>query len=217
MQPHRLSDEFLGGVASLPSATTKTVASGKAPLFAAGARADYVHVVESGLLSGSREPHKGLLFFLGAGSIAGPEALAGEATYRHTVRIRQVARIVSVPANELLSWCNLDAGRWREMLLAVAAQHEATEQRIERLCGSGVRQRLLDSLLEIAELTEAGADPYPVVRLPQHEIATYIGATRETTTMVLNSLAREGVVSLGYKCIALTRAAGPETRAAVGS
>ncbi len=68
-----------------------------------------------------------------------------------------------------------------------------------------VRNRVASGLLRLLERT--GGD---VVRATHQDIAGLIGATRETTTTVLHTLQREGVLEIGNRRIAIRDAAALE-------
>ena len=204
MQTFRLAEALAEQLACIPGAITKTMTRSKTPLFSTGARADYVYIVRSGLLMLARDPEMHLTQVVGAGSIIGYEALAGESVYHHTANVVEAGVVIAVPAEAVLAWCNADATRWRKILLAFVAQHALLERKLEHLCRSDVRRRLLYFLKEIGELTTTDPDEYLTIRLTQRDLVRYIGASRETTSTTLNPLEREGLVSLGRKCIVLS-------------
>jgi CRP/FNR family transcriptional regulator len=56
-------------------------------------------------------------------------------------------------------------------------------------------------LTELAKLTPATDGSDIVIHISQNELASLVGATRETTSTTLNSLARQGLISLGHRLV----------------
>ena len=78
-----------------------------------------------------------------------------------------------------------------------------------------MRSRLifyLDELARIGQPADAGGTS--LIHISQNELASLVGATRETTSTTLNTLAREGLISLGHRLVVIPsldalRNAGP--------
>lgn len=80
---------------------------------------------------------------------------------------------------------------WREQLKRLAE----LRRRVGLLNGASVEQRILQTVAELGECAKA-ATPDAVVPLAQKEVAELAGATRETTSTLLNRMRRLGLVSL---------------------
>ena len=64
-----------------------------------------------------------------------------------------------------------------------------------------MKQRIVYYLNELARINP-GADPSgSVIHISQNELASLVGATRETTSTTLNSLARQGIIVLGHRLV----------------
>ena len=74
------------------------------------------------------------------------------------------------------------------------------EKKIELLCLHDVEYRILYYMAELARTfgAKANGSEYSIP-LSQGELASLIGATRETTSTTLNTLARRGVIKLGRR------------------
>ncbi len=74
--------------------------------------------------------------------------------------------------------------------------------RIEMLAWYNVEHRILHGLAELARLVEPNADGSTYsIPMTQAEIASFIGATRETTSSTLSNLQTRGLVTLGRRLI----------------
>ncbi len=96
------------------------------------------------------------------------------------------------------------------MAAAIVSQHRALEQRLEGLLLQGVEARLCAFLLDAAE---RWGQPHPDGRLisapfTHAEIALLIGSTRETVTLVLGRLKREGLCAFDRRRVILCDPAG---------
>ena len=74
------------------------------------------------------------------------------------------------------------------------------ERKIEHLCQSDVRHRLIYYLVELARLRPADTGGH-VIHISQNELASLVGATRETTSTTLNGLSRQGLIVLGHRLV----------------
>ncbi|MCC6536486.1 MAG: Crp/Fnr family transcriptional regulator [Bryobacterales bacterium] len=99
-----------------------------------------------------------------------------------------------------LAWQNEDLTRW----LWQQQQHRQAEllSRISLLTKEGVHRRVILTLAGLAE--RSGGSPMP---LAQKEVADLAGATRETTSTLLNRMRRRGLVQLGRRMIHVPSAA----------
>jgi CRP-like cAMP-binding protein len=64
-----------------------------------------------------------------------------------------------------------------------------------------VKERLVYYLEELARLYPAHDPTGSVIHISQNELASLVGATRETTSTTLNALARQGLIALGHRLV----------------
>jgi CRP/FNR family transcriptional regulator len=108
---------------------------------------------------------------------------------------------------------------WRLVVQHTLNRLGSLERKIEHLCHSDVRSRLIFYLDELARLGQAAdGNGTSLVHISQNELASLVGATRETTSTTLNTLAREGLISLGHRLVMIPsldslRNAGPNASA----
>jgi CRP/FNR family transcriptional regulator len=75
------------------------------------------------------------------------------------------------------------------------------ERKVEHLCLSDVKQRIVYYLQELARLNPVNEPAGNVIHISQNELASLVGATRETTSTTLNALARQGLIVLGHRLV----------------
>jgi len=110
---------------------------------------------------------------------------------------------------------------WRELSGLLTVRKRELEKKIELLCLHDVEYRILYYMAELAKTfgARSNASEYSIP-LSQGELASLIGATRETTSTTLNALARRGIIRLGRRQLivpsveGILAAADQRTRAA---
>ena len=133
------------------------------------------------------------LRFVGPGGYLGEEVLTGrDRTY--FAEAMTDAEVVPVPHQEL------DEEGRRELLIGLAEAIEDGYQRIRRLAGQRLKNRIAAALLELAEtpLAKPGPEGSTVVRLTHEDLAAAVGSMREAVTKAVGELSRDGYLELGY-------------------
>ena len=173
-------------------------------VFSTGTPANHIYFLESGLVKIERAVDGGreiLLAVVAPGEIFGEQALTGDGVFSTSARVLESGLAWSVPTDAFMRLCERRPDVWRLVVQHCVARNEALEQKIEHLCHSDVRERLIFYLGELARLAP-GHDPAgSVIHISQNELASLVGATRETTSTTLNSLARQGLVALGHRLV----------------
>lgn len=173
-------------------------------VFSSGTPANHVFFLETGLVKIERSVDNSreiLLTVVAPGEIFGEQALTGEGVFTSSARVLESGLAWSIPSDAFLRLCERRPDVWRLVVQHCVARNEALERKIEHLCHSDVRERLIYYLGELARLTP-GHDPSgSVIHISQNELASLVGATRETTSTTLNSLARQGLVALGHRLV----------------
>lgn len=173
-------------------------------LYSSGNPADSIFFLESGLvkiLKRGPDEKEVLLTLVRPGEIFGEDALLLGGNRHSTAEVLQEASIAIVPKDLFARFCNQRPEVWRLMAELLARREQGLELKIELLLMRDVEQRILLYLAELAEAvgveTDDGAGH--AVQFSQGEIASLVGATRETTSSTLNALARRGLVALGRR------------------
>lgn len=172
-------------------------------VFSAGAPAGEFFYIESGMikLEHPTSDHNVLLAVLGAGEICGEAALIGEAAHNMTATTLTQSTIVAITPEALQRVCDRRPELWRAILGIILGQTAELQRRFVQLCVSDVRHRILYQLETLAKVTPLAESP--AICMSQSELASMVGATRETTSTILNALEREGIVSLGHRQVLL--------------
>jgi CRP-like cAMP-binding protein len=184
-------------------------------LFSAGALAREVFYIESGLVKLERTSGNGTVIvgIIGSGDICGETALIGEATHIVNATTMEASTALAIPTDVLQRLCDRRADVWRTLVKVVLGRSEEVQRKFVQLCTAEVRERILHQLRALAQLRLS--HDQPAIPISQSELASMVGATRETTSTTLNTLAREGVVVLGHRHILLcTPEVAPLARAA---
>jgi CRP-like cAMP-binding protein len=195
-----------------------------ATIFSEGSPSDSLFFLETGLVKiFKRGPDNKeiILQIVLPDDVFGEQALTGELSRSVAAEVLQDGVIYVIPRNHFLHAAESKAELWREMSLFLASRKRHLEKKIELLCMRDVEYRILYFLAELARSlgTRSGSTEFSIP-LSQGELASLIGATRETTSTTLNHLSRRGVIRLGRRQLivpsieGVLAAADRQTRAA---
>jgi CRP-like cAMP-binding protein len=165
----------------------------------------------------------------GPGQMVGETAASGAALAGESAIVMDDVEAFSIPIGALRAQLVVDAPLRSALADAIVRQHRLTERRLLGLLLHGVEVRLAAFLLEAADRwgqpSAAGScagteDPEgpraeaQVISAPftHAEIALLIGSTRETVTLVLGKLKREGLVGFDRRRIILRNPAQLQRR-----
>jgi CRP/FNR family transcriptional regulator len=182
-------------------------------IYIAGDRADFVYILKRGRvkLSVLAETGKEIAIdIIQPGEIFGEFALVDEALRSNMVQAlddvlmwvfskRDFTKLLTTQPKLALSYIKLVGDRRRRM-----------EKKLSDITSKAVSARICELLHELstssAEVENIASDY--LVPLTHHDVASLIGAARQTTTTVLNDLERRGIIELGrgwirVKCLKL--------------
>lgn len=190
-------------------------------IYAAGSPADRIFFVESGLVKLCKRGDDGkeiVLHIVGPGELFGEQSVLSNTTQDLSAEVMETGTIYSIPRDLFLNFCQLQRDMWFQFSQFTLQQARKLERRVELLCLKDVEQRILLTMADLAQ--SIGSSPNPgeyAIPLSQSELASYIGATRETTSTTLNMLERRGLIQLGRRLLivpslsAVIAATEPET------
>lgn len=194
VQQHLL---HMTGLTRIPQCRRFTV------LYSSDAPADTVFFLESGLVKivkRSDEEREVLLALIRPGEIFGEDALLECGSRAAAAEVLQEASVVIIPKDIFRRFCTERSQVWRLLAELLARREQDLQYKIELLLMRDVEQRILLYLAELAEVVGIPMEDGGVsVQFSQGEIASLVGATRETTSSILNSLARRHLVTLGRR------------------
>lgn len=173
-------------------------------VYSSGTPANHVFFLETGLVKIERSVDSSreiLLSIAAPGEVFGEQALTGDGVFTTSARVLESGLAWSIPSEAFLRLCERRPDVWRLVVQHCVARSESLERKIEHLCHSDVRERLIFYLGELAKLTPGNEPSGSVIHISQNELASLVGATRETTSTTLNALARQGLVALGHRLV----------------
>jgi CRP/FNR family cyclic AMP-dependent transcriptional regulator len=174
-----------------------------ATVYSEGSPADIIFFIESGLVKTyKRGPDNKeiILQIIGAGEMFGEQCLGSESSRTMAAEVLQEGVIYVIPRDIFLRVCEKRPDLWREISGVLTVRKRQLEKKIELLCLHDVEYRILYYMAELARsfgVKVNGAEHS--IPLSQGELASLIGATRETTSTTLNLLARRGLIKLGRR------------------
>ena len=172
---------------------------GRSVLHREGTGADVVFLLASGIVKLHRisGEHSMLVRLMRPGDIWGEWVEDGFPKWRATAECMSPVKVHAFPVADFRRACQRDPELAAWLARMLAHRLGEMERRMELLSFYRVEQRLLLSLAELAEHCgpEAGQRDY-ALPLTQTDLASLIGATRETVSTTLNSLERRGVLRL---------------------
>lgn len=175
-----------------------------AVIYSVGTPANHVYFLDSGLVKIEKlsELNKELLLAVVAGGeVFGEQAITGEGVFTSSAKALETGVAYSIPTDVFQRFCERRPDVWRLVVHHFLHRKEELEQKIEHLCHSDVKQRLVYYLEELARLNPTREPGGNVIHISQNELASLVGATRETTSTTLNALARQGLIALGHRLV----------------
>lgn len=175
-----------------------------AAVFSVGTPANHVFFLEAGLVKIERATDANkeiLLSVVAPGELFGEQALTGEGAFNVSARVLESGVAYSIPTDAFLKFCERRPEVWRLLVQHLLLRKDELERKIEHLCHSDVKERLIYYLEELARLNPSHDPAGSVIHISQNELASLVGATRETTSTTLNALARQGLITLGHRLV----------------
>ena len=152
------------------------------------------------------EGKQSILGFIDPGEIFGELALLDSNSAREdAAEAAEKSVIVAIPKNELLAIVQKYPSIVLGVTKLIGMRRQRVERRLRNLLFRSNRDRVIHLLLELTEKygrrTEAGVELK--IRLSHQEMASIIGSTRETVTVVLGQLQTEGLLKIARRRIIL--------------
>jgi CRP/FNR family cyclic AMP-dependent transcriptional regulator len=174
-----------------------------ATVYSEGSPSDSLFFLESGLvkiLKRGDDNKEIILQIVSPGELFGEQALGVEGARSMAAEVLQEGVIYIIPRDLFVRVCDDHPELWREISGLLTARKRHLEKKIELLCLRDVEYRILFYLADLAKTfgAKSNGSEYSIP-LSQGELASLIGATRETTSTTLNTLARRGIIRLGRR------------------
>ena len=115
--------------------------------------------------------------------------------------------IVQIPRTLLLDLMSQNADVSRKLTEVFSERVKRVERRLKSLLFGSSRERLFDLLNDLAEQYGVGSPDGVVIaqKISHQDMASIIGATRETVTITLGELQSEGVIEINRRRITICR------------
>ena len=147
-----------------------------------------------------------ILGFVDAGEIFGELALVSDQPRNEYAETTEKTTLVALPKRELM----IVAQKYPSIGLGVSKligmRRQRVERRLRNLLFRSNRERIIHLLLELTEKygvrVEEGV--HLGIRLSHQDMASIIGSTRETVTVVLGQLQSEGLLTISRRRLTLT-------------
>lgn len=185
---------------SVTAAAASEVVPGGTAIFEQGAEADSLVMLGRGRARIERSLAGGVvpLGYRGSGDILGESCLGGHAVRTERAVAMEEAEIIRIPialARELLA---ADPAFGAGVLALIVGRQREIEDRIESMLFRNVEGRLAEFLLKAAERWGVPTPRGILISAPltHFEIAQVIGSTRETVTLTLGALRRDGLIEV---------------------
>ncbi len=170
-------------------------------LFASGDRIGAFYVVIDGSVKLSRATPSGktmVVDFRGPGQVVGVGVVVGQERHSDDAHAIEDVLTARVPVGDAVDFLKSRPAAVLSLARYLTERLDASEQKIAALATKRVHQRLGGALLDLSDSLGAVVNGVTVInaRLTQAELADWIGATRETTSTLLNGLRRAGFIEI---------------------
>jgi CRP-like cAMP-binding protein len=171
--------------------------------------ADDILLVASGrvkICHATPEGKQSIIGFIDPGEIFGELSLLDSNSGREGIaEAAEKSIVVAIPKNELLAIVQKYPSIVLGVTKLIGLRRQRVERRLRNLLFRSNRDRVIHLLLELSEKygrrTDSGIELQ--IRLSHQEMASIVGSTRETVTVVLGQLQAEGLLSIARRRIFL--------------
>jgi CRP-like cAMP-binding protein len=153
----------------------------------------------------TNEGKQSVLSFIDPGEMFGEMAVFDLGPREEYAEATKESTVVRIPRSQLEALFREEPGFASRLTQLIAQRRRKAERRLKNLVFLPNRDRLLHLLLELAEkYGVASADGLQLnTNLSHQDLASTIGSTRETVTLVLGELQTRGLVRVGRRKITL--------------
>lgn len=175
-------------------------------VFTCDSTADSVFFLDSGLIKIVKPGKQGkevVVSIVSPGQIFGEQALTGGGLRNCRAEVLKDGIVYEIPRRAFLEFCRAHPEVWQYVAELLIERSREYEQKIGMLCLNDVETRILyylSSLSPVLGTPHSNGHEYSLP-LSQSDLASLIGATRETTSTTLNLLARRGLLKLGRRLL----------------
>jgi CRP/FNR family transcriptional regulator, cyclic AMP receptor protein len=171
-------------------------------IYIPGDRADCVYILKQGRVKLSVLAESGkeiAIDIIQPGEIFGEFALVDESLRSNMAQALDDLLIWVFPRNDFMKLLTTQPKLTMSYIKLVGDRRRRMEKKLSDITSKAVSGRICELLHELSTSSaeiETFASDY-LVPLTHHDVASLIGAARQTTTTVLNDLERRGIIELG--------------------
>ena len=174
-----------------------------------GQTASVIYLVISGRIKISHITEDGkesILAFIQPGEIFGELAVVDETGNEDFLEASEKSMVLMIPVEAVRRLMERHAGISLAITKLIGLRRRRIERRLKSMMFHPARERLIHVLLDFAEDYGdiQGNELHLRIRLSHQELANLIGSTRETVTVALGELRRNGCIRLERRRVILT-------------
>jgi len=188
-------------------AKTRVLKKGE-PVYLPHEQADAVLLVAQGrvkICHATPDGKQSIIGFIDSGEIFGELALLGNEPRGEYVEATEKTTLVLLPKQSIMHTIQKYPSLVFGVTKLIGARRQRVEKRLRNLLFRSNRERVIHLLLELSEKygqrTEEGVSLN--IRLSHQEMACLIGSTRETVTVVLGQLQKEGLLKISRRRVTI--------------
>lgn len=195
-------------IARLEAASrAKSVVKGE-PIYLPADDANSVLVLASGrvkICHLTSDGKQSILAFIEPGEIFGELAILNMGNREEYAEAVENSRVIAIPDETLRELMEEHANLCLGVTKIIGLRRRRIERRVKNLLYLPNRERIIHLLLELAEQYghETGRGIELTIRLSHQDLASLVGSTRETVTVVLGAMQNEGLIELGRRKVIL--------------
>lgn len=182
-------------------------------IYRAGEAADSLYAIARGRVKLCRieqaTNREAVIDILSAGSLFGESALYASGSRKNCAIAYENLRLLRIPAEEFKGGMAENRDLYDYTFRLIGQRLEHAERRLADFALNAIPARL-DRLLEDFSVRYGVSEPEGVlidIPLPHREIASIVGSTRESVTVRLNAMRREGTIAFVRRRILIKRPA----------
>jgi CRP-like cAMP-binding protein len=182
----------------------------RSPIYLPVDQSDSLFLVASGRVKICHLTHEGkqsTLAFVEPGEVFGELAVVDCGPREEYAEAAKDSTVVRIPSDGLCALMQDVPEVARRVTALIGRRRRQVERRLRNLLFLSSRDRLIHLLLELADRYGEAAEKglRLATDLSHQDLASMIGSTRETVTLVLGELQSEGLIKLGRRKITLAR------------
>ena len=179
-------------------------------IYMPGDRADFVYILKRGRVKLSVLSESGkeiAIDIIQPGEIFGEFALVDEALRRNMTQALDDIVMWIFPKSSFTHLLSTQSKLALSYIRLVGDRRRRMEKKLSDITSKAVSARVCELLHELStsDCEDETANSDYLVPLMHHDVASLIGAARQTTTTVLNDLERRGIIELGRGWIRIKR------------